>query len=163
MVVALTERHWRHLVELTGVGEAIDALERSLGVDLHAEEVRYRYRQVLAALIAPWFEARSTEEVRKGLEASKVLWGPYRTVEQLVRDPDSLLAISGLFTDVNHPGIGSFPTPRTVLSGAGPLGPPAPAHLVGADTRAVLTDWLGLGADEVRGLRASGAVGGAEE
>lgn len=158
MVVALTERHWRHLVELTGAGEAIEALERSLGVDLHAEEARYRYREVLAALITPWFEAHSTEEVRAGLEASQVLWGPYRTVEEMVRQPDSLLGTSALFHRVEHPGIGAFPTPATVLAGAGPSGPPAPAPALGADTAAVLAEWLGVGAEDLAVLRAEGVV-----
>jgi 2-methylfumaryl-CoA isomerase len=50
MIVALTERHWRNLVEMTGLSETIAALEQSLQVDLDAEEARYEYRQVLAAL-----------------------------------------------------------------------------------------------------------------
>jgi 2-methylfumaryl-CoA isomerase len=160
MVVALTERHWRRLVELTDTGEAISALERSLGVDLQDEEARYRYREVLAALIAPWFEEHGSEEVRSGLEASQVLWGPYRTVEQLVRDDDSLLARSRLFADVPHPGIGTFPTPRSVLEGACPPGPPAPAPALGADTGEVLGELLQLDPATLDDLRVRGVVGG---
>ncbi len=160
MVVALTERHWRRLVELTGTGDAIAALERSLGVDLQDEGARYRFREVLAALIAPWFEQHGSEEVRAGLEASQVLWGPYRTVEQLVRDADSLMASSQLFTDVDHAGIGTFPTPRTVLEGSGGPERAAPAPVLGGDTDAVLRELLDLDTPAVEELRARRVIGG---
>lgn len=159
MVVALTERHWRNLVELTDTGEAISALERSLGVDLHDEEARYHHREVLAALLAPWFERHHTEEVHRGLDKSQALWGPYRTVEELVRDPDSLLAHSKLFESVDHPGLGTFPTPRSVLEGA-VSGPPAAAPLLGQDTDAVLAELLGLDEAAVADLRARRVIGG---
>jgi 2-methylfumaryl-CoA isomerase len=160
MVVALTERHWHRLVELTGTGEAISALERSLGVDLQDEEARYRYREVLAALIAPWFEEHGSEEVRAGLEASQVLWGPYRTVEQLVRDADSLMAASRLFSDVHHAGIGTFPTPRSVLEGTGVPKYPLPAPALGADTDPVLRELLGLDGATLDDLRTRRVIGG---
>lgn len=160
MVVALTERHWRNLVELTGAAEAISALERSLGVDLSDEEARFRYREVLAGLLAPWFEGHSTAEVHHGLDKSQVLWGRYRTVEELVRDPDSLMMTSQLFETVEHPGIGSFPTPRGVLQGAVPAGSPPSAPLLGQDTEAVLGELLGLDAVTLAGLRARGVIGG---
>jgi 2-methylfumaryl-CoA isomerase len=160
MAVALTARHWRTLVELTDTAEAISALERSLGVDLYDEEARYRYREVLSGLLAPWFEGHSTEEVHKGLDKSQVLWGRYRTVEELVRDSDSLMMSSRLFETVDHPGIGSFPTPRSVLEGAAPAGSPPAAPLLGQDTDAVLGELLGLDAGTLADLRAQGVIGG---
>jgi 2-methylfumaryl-CoA isomerase len=159
MVVALTQRHWRQLVDLTGTAEAVAALERSLEVRFDDEESRYRYREVLASLFSGWFGRHGTEDVHAALAASQVLWGPYRTVEQMVTDPDGLLAGSDLFRDVDHPGIGPLPTPGTVLAGAGGEGPTRPASLPGADTDAVLADLLGLDGAALADLRRRGVTG----
>ncbi|MET0727206.1 MAG: CoA transferase [Acidimicrobiales bacterium] len=160
MIVALTQRHWRHLVELTGVGEAIEALERSLGVDLAAEEARYEYREVLAALLRPWFEQRSYDDVVAGLEPRGVLWGPYRRIDQFVNEAGSLLHASSLMADVDQPGIGTFPVPRCVLDMSGHDSVRAPAPVLGQHTDGVLGDVLGLGAAELDRLRADGVIGG---
>jgi 2-methylfumaryl-CoA isomerase len=160
MIVALTPRHWRHLVELTGVGEAIEALERSLGVDLAAEEARYEYREVLAALLRPWFEQRSYDEVVAGLEPRGVLWGPYRRIDQFVHEADSLLHASGLMADVDQPGIGTYPVPRSVLDMSLHEARRAPAPTLGQHTDEVLAELLGLDAGELARLRAGGTIGG---
>jgi 2-methylfumaryl-CoA isomerase len=161
MVVALTSRHWRNLVALCGVGEAIDGLQKSLGVDLSDEEGRYRYREVLSALMRPWFESRTYEEMMPQLDESQVLWGPYRSVEQFVTDPASLLHTSGLMVDVDQPGIGAFPSPRSVLQfedWAERI--PAPAPIIGQHTDEVLGELLDLKPSELERLRDNGIVGG---
>jgi 2-methylfumaryl-CoA isomerase len=159
MVVALTERHWRRLVALTGTAETIAALERSLDVSLHAEEARYRYREVLAALFAGWFRRHGTADVHAALAESQVLWGPYRTVDEMVTDPGGPLATSALFSEVDHPGIGTLPTPTSVLVGAGRGGPPRPAPLPGADTDEVLSGQLELKPETLDDLRLRGVIG----
>jgi 2-methylfumaryl-CoA isomerase len=161
MVVALTNRHWRSLVELSGVGEAIAALERSLGVDLSDEEARYRYREVLAALIRPWFESRPYDDVAAELDRTQVLWGPYRSMWEFVTDPASLLYASGLMADVDQPGIGTYPSPRSVLEFEGWADTqPPPAPVVGEHTDDVLGDLLGLETAQLEDLRDRGVIGG---
>lgn len=159
MIVALTQRHWRQLVELTGVGEAIEALERSLGLDLAAEEARYEYREVLAALLRPWFEQRSYVDVVAGLEPRGVLWGPYRRIDQFVNGADSLLHASALMADVDQPGIGTYPVPRSVLDMSGHESVRVPAPVLGQHTDEVLGELLGLAATELDRLRADGVIG----
>jgi 2-methylfumaryl-CoA isomerase len=161
MVVALTQRHWRHLVELTGLAEVIGALERSLGVDLKAEEARYQHREVLSALMAPWFSQRTFEEAAAALDPSGVLWGRYRTVEQFVNEPDSPLRAGDLMVEVDQPGIGPFPIPRSVLRmGAWSQRSPEPAPVLGQHTDEVLRRLLGLGDAELDDLRSRGVIGG---
>ena len=161
MIVALTEHHWRNLVKVTGLTETIAALERSLDADLADETARYRHREVLAALLKPWFEQRTLDDVRAGLEESRVLWGTYRTVEDLVADPTSLMNTSDLMTDTDQPGVGRFPVPRSVLhfSGSDEL-PPRPASPLGSDTSEVLQAVLGLDGAELDDLRARSVIGG---
>jgi 2-methylfumaryl-CoA isomerase len=161
MVVALTKRHWHKLVQMAGIAGAIAALERALDVDLDTEEGRYRYREVLEALIRPWFEQRSFATVVKELDQAQVLWGPYRSIENLVADPASLMHVTDLMVEADQPGIGVLPLPRPVQSFIGwEDPPPSPAPVLGRDTDEVLGE-LGLTAAEISGLREGGIIGGA--
>jgi 2-methylfumaryl-CoA isomerase len=162
MVVALTDRHWRKLVELTATSAPIEALETSLRIDMREEATRYRFREVLAALFAPWFAGRTLKQVETDLDAHQILWGPYRTVEQLVHDPDSVLNLSGLFSPVIHPGIGPFPTPQSVLrfADSSTTSYPSAAPAVGADTDDVLTQLLEIPPLELADLRERNIIGG---
>jgi 2-methylfumaryl-CoA isomerase len=160
MIVALTERHWRNLVAMTGLTETIAALERSLDVDLAQEESRYEHREVLTALLSSWFAQRSFDEVTRGLDESRVLWGTYRTVEHLVTDPKSLMHATDLMVDVDQPGVGRFPVPRPVLDFAGwDDGTPAPAPRLGEHTAEVLREVLGFDDDQLTDLRARSVIG----
>ncbi|EXG82872.1 CoA transferase [Cryptosporangium arvum] len=159
MVVALTNRHWNALIRLTGTADVLAAMEKALGVTFAEEEARYRYRDVISALLRPWFEQRTHAEVVASLETAKVLWGDYRTIEEMTRSSDGLLAASGLFTEVDDPALGRYPVPAPVGRPTGWTPPaPAPAPAVGADTGDVLTDWLGLPPAEIEALAADGAI-----
>ena len=161
MIVALTERHWDKLVALTGIGDAVDALERSLHVDLSAEEERYQYRDVLEALIRPWFSTRTYAQVADGLDRANVLWGPYRTIDDLVNDPTSPLHVGNLMVDIDQPGVGTIPVPRSVLDFSRcDQRDPAPAPTLGRDTSTVLASLLGLGDSPLADLRRRGVIGG---
>jgi 2-methylfumaryl-CoA isomerase len=160
MIVALTERHWHKLIEVTGIGGAIAALETSLKVDLNIEEDRYRYREILEALIRPWFEDRTLEEVSRALNDANILWGPYRSLEGFVNDPTSLLHLTTLMSDVDQPGIGTYPVPGPVLDFSGwHSDSPSPAPRLGQNTERVLASLLGLQDHELAGLRARSVIG----
>lgn len=161
MIVALTERHWRNLVEMTGLRETISALEQSLQVDLTAEEARYEHREVLAALFRSWFRNRTLAEVTAGLEESQVLWGTYRSIEDFVTNPQSILRAGDLMVDVEQPGIGRFPVPKPVLQFSDwDSGEPAVASGLGDDTDDVLRSVLSLGDDDLSDLRSRSVIGG---
>jgi len=159
MVVALTNRHWHSLLALTGTTEVLAALQENIGVDFSDEQVRYRYRDVISSLLAPWFAARAHREVVALLDRAHVLWGDYRTVEELVTSEDGLLASSDLFHDVEQPSVGTFPVPRSVARAVGwNVEGPAPAPLLGQHTDSVLRDWLGHDRAALDELRARGVV-----
>jgi len=161
MVVALTPRHWRSLIELTGVAEAVDRLQESLGVDFAKDGDRFTHRRVLNDLIRPWFQARNGDEAIAALESAGVLWGRYRTVTELVNQPDSLLHTSGLLHNVEQPGIGTYSVPGPVLEFSGwTPGEPKPAPMLGENTDEVLGSILGLADHELSDLRQRGVIGG---
>ena len=61
-------------------------MERAFDADFPKEEDRYRARDGIAALLKPWFETRTLDEVRKALDEHGVCWGPYQTFTQLLDD-----------------------------------------------------------------------------
>lgn len=160
MVTALTKRQWQALVEVAGVGEPVAALERALGVDLSREEVRYEYREVVAGLVRPWFARRTLDEVVEALGQTTVLWGVYRDLEEFVADPSSLLNRSRIVEQVEHPGIGTLPTPGSVLDVAGLDGlPPGRAPVLGEHTDEVLRSLLDLDDAAIAELQHAGVIG----
>lgn len=160
MVAALTKRQWQALVEVAGVGEPVAALERALGVDLSREEVRYEYREVLAGLVRPWFARRTLDEVVEALGQTTVLWGVYRDLEEFVADPSSLLNRSRIVEQVEHPGIGTLPTPGSVLDVAGLDGlPPGRAPVLGEHTDEVLRSLLDLDDAAIAEMQHAGVIG----
>jgi len=106
MIVALTTRHFHDLARLTGTREAVDALETATGADFTEEADRYSYREVLAALFARWFSARTTDEVARALADSVVLHERYRTFAEVVSEGE--LETNPLFSRLDQPGIGPY-------------------------------------------------------
>lgn len=159
MVVALTERQWENLITLTGVAEVFESIEKLLGVDLSDEGDRYTLRDTISSLLAPWFEARDSVEVAIALDASRVLWGPYQTIDELVRDPASLLHRTDVVETIDQPGVGSLPTTASPLrfDGTPPLGA-RPGPQLGQHTEEVLADVLHLSTAEIGRLVADGVV-----
>ncbi|MDX2355858.1 CoA transferase [Dietzia sp. PP-33] len=132
MIVALTTRHFHDLARLTGTREAVDALETATGADFTTEADRYSYREVLAALFARWFAARTTDEVARTLEASVVLHERYRTFGQVVSEGD--LEANPLFSPVDQPGIGRYLAAAHPAMFDGTHLTTGPAPVLGADT-----------------------------
>jgi 2-methylfumaryl-CoA isomerase len=161
MVVGLTDMQWQCLTRATGLQEAIAALGTRLGLDLGDEGNRFRARQQIAALLEPWFHARTLAEAAEILNAHRVTWGPYRSVrEALACDPDCSVD-NPLFTLTEQPGIGSCLMPATPLEfGRSPRLPAMPAPALGEHTDQILLDILGLSAAEVGRLHDQGVVAG---
>lgn len=158
MVVGLTLKQWRSLCEATGINEAVRALGEALGVDLDQEGERFRARDELAALLAPWFAARRFSEVSRTLDRFDVCWGRYQSVKQLVDCDPACSEANALFRMVRQTGVGDVLAPSNPLDfGCGRL-PPRPAPILGADTARVLTECLGMSAADVQGLNDAGIV-----
>lgn len=158
MLVALTERQWRELVSITNLQATIEALEHSLGLDLTDDLSRYRHREVLSALVRPWFAEQTLHDVTTSLNASTVLWGVYRTVEDLIYEKDSIMYGTDLMDEIEQPGIGTFPVPKSVLRSKNWKTRSLSAPELGEHTAAVLEDLLGVAADQIQHLREQGVI-----
>ncbi len=161
MVIGLTDRQWRGLVQATGTADGIAALERQLGLDLGREGGRYRARDAITELFRAWFAARRLDAIAAALDAAGCTWSEFRSFAEAVRlDPD-LSAANPLFAELEQPGIGRYPVPGSPLSfGALERLPPAPAPLLGEHTEAILADVLGLGGREIGALYDARVVAG---
>ncbi len=138
MIVTLTARHYADLARVTGRAEALNAVERALGADFTKDSDRYTHREVIAALLAPWFAGHPTDEVTEALKGTSVLWDRYRTFAELAAAPETLA--NPLVALINQPGIGEVLATGTPLAQAGTPQTPAPAPLLGADTETVLRE-----------------------
>ena len=163
MVVALTGRQWTALIEVTGTAEAFHSLEGVTGHDVSSEDGRFGARDLIAAVLRPWFEARTLDEVRAAFDGTGVSWGPYQTFRQLVEeDPRA----SEAQPDVHHArAAGDRLLPRARLAAGLHRGrarcPLAARPLLGEHTEAILADVLGLGEAEIGRLFDAGTVAGA--
>jgi 2-methylfumaryl-CoA isomerase len=86
IVVALTPRHWRDLVAVTETARVFDVIAAELDVDFGDEGERFRHRDLINAVLRPWFAARFPDEVAAALRGTSVLWSPFRTLLDLARD-----------------------------------------------------------------------------
>lgn len=150
MVVALTPRHFSDLAQVTGLTEVFAALQDLLKADFTQDGDRYRHREAIAALLEPWFAARTYAEVSEALDACAVLWSPYRTFAELA----AAAPANPLFQILDQPGIGRFPVPGSPLGGVGA----AIAPSLGADTGDVLSELLQLTPSDLAALHAQGVI-----
>jgi 2-methylfumaryl-CoA isomerase len=161
MVVALTARQWRALQDVTEIHEACEKLEQATGYDLSTEHGRFDARDLIAALLRPWFAGRELSEIREAFAGTGVSWGPYQTFRQLVTEDPRCSTANPLFEQVEHPGVGSYLMPGsplwfTELERAAVRRAP----VLGEHTEEVLADVLKLSAGEIGRLRDAGVVAG---
>jgi 2-methylfumaryl-CoA isomerase len=161
MVVALTARQWRALQDVTEIHEACEKIEQATGHDLSTETGRFEARDLIAALLRPWFAARDLAEIRQLFAGTGVSWGPYQTFSQLVAEDPRCSTDNPLFEEVDHPGVGSYLTPGSPLwFGDVERAPVRRAPLLGEHTEEILADVLGLDSGEIGRLHDSGVVAG---
>lgn len=134
MLVILTPRHWHTLLEVTGLTEAIAGLERALGIDLEEEQVRYSYREVVSALLEPWFRSHDLDGLTEALAGRRILWQRFRTPDEAAVH----ISENPLFAAVDQPGIGRHLAPGSPLVFNEQRYAPKPAPRVGEHTNEVL-------------------------
>lgn len=156
MLAAMTTRHFHDLAALTGTTEAIKSLESALGVDFRDEGTRFRHRETLNGLFRSWFVEHTADEAQTALASSSVLFERYRTFRELAVDP--LVTDNPMFAMLDQPRIGSYLAPGLPMSIDGRREAPRPAPANGDDTADVLTERLGLDADQLADLTTRGVI-----
>ncbi len=162
MVVALTLKQWKSLVEATGLHEAFATLEKMMDVDLRKEGDRWRAREVIGAVLKEWTIVRTGAEIAEIFDRHEVSWGPYYTFREAVNEDPRCSTANPLFEELEQPGIGTYLTPGSplVFSALERL-PPRRAPLLGEHTDQILGEELGLSETEIGRLHDDGVVAGA--
>ncbi len=162
MVVALTLKQWKSLVEATGLHEAFATLEKMMDVDLRKEGDRWRAREVIGAVLKEWTIVRTGAEIAEIFDRHEVSWGPYYTFREAVNEDPRCSTANPLFEELEQPGIGTYLTPGSplVFSALERL-PPRRAPLLGEHTDQILGEELGLSETEIGRLHDDGVVAAA--
>ena len=159
MVVGLTDLQWSSLCKATGLTSQIDALAARLGVNMAEEGDRFKARREIAALLEPWFHARTLAEVSSAFEANRVTWAPYRTVRETIATDADCSTDNPMFSMLERPGIGRYLMAGSPLDfGQVARVPVRPAPQLGQHTDEILLDVLGLSEAEVGKLHDEGIV-----
>jgi 2-methylfumaryl-CoA isomerase len=159
MVVGITLRQWRSLVNATSAQAPLAALAHRLGLDLNLEEARYAARKEIDEIFGVWFAAHSAEEARNALDAASACWSFYQSVGDMVRDDPGCSLANAMFSEVGLSGVGVLLSAASPLRHSRPERVPAePAPRLGQDTAAILMRDLGLSERELQQLSARGTI-----
>lgn len=157
MVVALTERQWHALRDVTETGPVFSALERALGADLDNEAGRYRWRETISSVLRPWFLQRDFETVSSLLDRAQVLWSPYLDMTQAAQA--ARLDENSIAEEIEQPGVGPMLAAGSPWRWNGRSGRPEPAPRLADQTEQVMAEVLGLSTAEVGRLKDQGVLG----
>ena len=163
MLMAITPRQWRGLVDVLGIDSEVKEIERTRGVSFAQDESkRFVHRDALYPLVERIVATRNSTELAAALDRKGCCWGPYNRMSEAVRDRE-MVRDNPLFETISHPSGGAYPSPgamATLPERARKSVRPAP-HL-GADSEKVLTELIGMGERQFASLVDKKIVGVAE-
>ena len=161
MIVGVSQNQWQAIVAITGLADQVAALEQQLGLNFSDEGDRFRGRDALVGLLAPWFADRSFTDVAEALESGGACWGPYQTIDELVSNDPDCSEDNPLFQRIEQPGIGEYLSPAQALDFSNlPRQEVRPAPLLGEHSEQILAETLKLGSAEIGKLFDAGIVAG---
>ena len=150
-LIAVTNRHWRSVLEVIGRADLLD-------------DDRYRNNGDRAAnmdevdrLVDDWTSTRRRDDVVAALQGAHVPAAAVRFVDEVVRDERA--HERGALQWIDHPELGEVPLPHSPIRWHGSeLRPIEPSPALGADNATVLAEFLGLDATEIAELADQGVV-----
>jgi 2-methylfumaryl-CoA isomerase len=163
-VAVVTHRQWLALGEATGLADKLTLIEQLLDVNLSREGDRFRAREAISAVLAPWFRRRTLAQVRDAFAGTAVCWGPYQTFRQVVEEDPRCSTANPLFARLDQPGVGSYLVPGSPLQfSEAERVPPRRAPRLGEHTDEVLSAVLRLSSGQIARLRDRKVVAGPVE
>lgn len=159
MVVGLTGKQWRAIVDATGLGLQFDAIASRLGLDLALEGNRFVARREIGQLLGEWIAARPLQEVAAAFDRQGVCWSRYQGIAEMVKSDVECSPANPMFASIEQPGVGPVLAPGIPLDfqGSGRL-QPGPAPVLGQHTEQVLSQLLGIDAAHYGRLHDRGVV-----
>ena len=149
MVVAITTRQFRGLIEAAGLEGAVAWLEEDLGFALQSDGDLFNAREGIAGILESWISSQPLVAIAALFDANRVLWGPYQTMRELLENDARATAGNPMLEEVDQPGIGPYLMPGSPLDVGSDRIPPRPAPVLGQHTDEVLSQVLGLSGVEI--------------
>ena len=163
MLVAITPRQWKGLLQVLEIEAEVKALEAELSVGFAADEgLRFAYRDRLFPIFEAAFARKTLEDLKPAFDREGVCWGPYQPMSKAAEDP-RLIRGNPVFSEVVHPSGRAYPAAG--FAGTIPQearAPARPAARLGQHTDEVLAQVLGLSGGEIARLHDAGVVAGPE-
>jgi CoA:oxalate CoA-transferase len=151
-IFTASERHWQSIARVLGRPDLLDDPEFA------STPARAARMEQIDAMVEAWTRERTREDVLAELSAAHVPCAPVRSAREVIGDPH--LTARGTWVDVAHRTRGATRVPISPirLHGSLPSAVARPAPLLGQDTDRVLSELLGLRADELAALHAAGVI-----
>ena len=163
MLVAITPRQWKGLLQVLEIESEAAALEVELGVSFAADEgLRFDHRDRLFPIFEAAFARKTLDELKPAFDREGVCWGPYQPMSAAADDP-RLIRGNPVFSQVTQPSGATYPVAG--FAGTIPQEERRPARgaaRLGQDTDEVLASVLGLSSGEIARLHDTGVVAGPE-
>jgi CoA:oxalate CoA-transferase len=150
-LIVVSEPQWKSLCRLIGREEWAD--DPAFGGPVQ----RCDHEEAINEAISAWTRQRSRDEVHAQMRVARLAMAPVRDVAEVMNDPH--LHARGMLNRMQHPYMGDVILPSSPLRlleyETSPLQFfPEP----GADSAAVLSDWLGLDEAAVAALKGEGVI-----
>jgi 2-methylfumaryl-CoA isomerase len=161
MIVIVTPRQWRNLLDALDLTAPVAAIEQARGVSFaHDDGLRFEHRDALFPLFEDAFAAREHAALAGALNAGGIVHSAYRTMREAAQDA-RLVGNNPMF-DQTYDNPSGFAYPAAGPFGTVPdeaRGKPRPAPLNGQHSEQVLAERLGLASGEIARLIDAGVVG----
>ena len=141
--------HWRRLLRVIGQGGLLDDPRFA------SHEARSRHEAEIDRMITDWTQRHDKHEAMRLVGAAGVPAGAVLDTGDLLAEPS--FAERGIIQVMEHPN-GEFRMPAFPVRFDGSPATVKPSPLLGEHTAEVFGDWLGISADDVKGLRDEGVV-----
>jgi len=161
MVIGLTDRQWKLIVDATESSQAMAALEKETGLSLKEESNRWALRHRISSLLEPWFAQRAIADFAPEFDKAGVTWSIFRSLKEALELDKDLSIDNPMFKMMDQPGLGSFPIPASPVNFGQCGGNDAqPAPRLGQHTEEILSDVVGADDTEIAELFDKGIVAG---
>ena len=160
VVIGLTLRQWRGLLNATDKAPEIKSLEQKLNLSLDDEGRRWEHRHEINDIFRSWFAKRKITDFEKSFNDFGLTWSRFRTTKEAITEDKDTFTDNPMFETLDFEGIGQYMVPRSPLefSNYDPLPAQKPPKL-GQHTEEILGDIMKLGSGEIGALFDSGTVG----
>ncbi|MES2896675.1 MAG: CoA transferase [Pseudomonadota bacterium] len=163
MLVAITARQWKGLLQVLEIEAPVAVLEAELALSFAVDEgLRFNHRARLLPIFEAAFARKTLAELLPAFEREGVCWGPYQPMSEAAEDA-RLFKGNPVYSDIVHPSGRTYPAAG--FAGTIPQerrAPARPASRLGQHTDEVLSEVLGLTSGEIARLHDTGVVAGPE-